>query len=589
MSSKGRTWLNVGIRSVKGKISLTFLFFLLAPPVFAAGGTCPAGANYLNWTTGSLVTLSSLGVTNCYFIAASGADTNTGTDEAHPWLHAPQMPNCSNNCATVQNATLPAGTGLIFRGGDTWHISDNSASPYVGGTWGFNLGAAPSGTLSNPIYVGVDPGWFTGGSWVRPILTGDNPTSTATNLGPCAYQAGSANILVNFSGSSHFIVDNFEFLGLCQESVGSPSGWDQYISYGSSSDMQFLNLYLHGWTHEQFGDPGDPADCGPGGSYICFNTWVFKGGGSTTPDDVFRYDVIDGSDSDPEAAGTCYCDFWDVAYNYIGNQADVITRYQHLYHDNLYEYWYENGHGNVMESVGDAPGTNAVYNSVFRHINVPNAAGDPFFWPYPSPGTTDYYFNLLVYDVGAMEMFNVGQNYPETNGQGPLVVFNNTIQSNSNSGNGGIFSCVSPYPYLLTLANNHYIIDTTAYNAACVTAPNSDTTSRLMTNATATTDGYNSSELYAYSPPFSNSPTVGAGTNENTNFCGALTTAGLTGAATACQSDTTYACSYDSSNHTVSCPARTTNVRPGSGNWDIGAYEYGDPPNPPSNLTAVVQ
>ncbi len=45
MSSK-RSWLYVGITSFNGKISLTFLFLLLALPAFAAGGACPSGANY---------------------------------------------------------------------------------------------------------------------------------------------------------------------------------------------------------------------------------------------------------------------------------------------------------------------------------------------------------------------------------------------------------------------------------------------------------------------------------------------------------------------------------------------------------------
>ena len=48
MSSK-RSWLSVGITSFNGKISLIFLFLLLALPAFAAGGSCPSGANYLEF------------------------------------------------------------------------------------------------------------------------------------------------------------------------------------------------------------------------------------------------------------------------------------------------------------------------------------------------------------------------------------------------------------------------------------------------------------------------------------------------------------------------------------------------------------
>ena len=604
--SSNKSWLSVGITSLSGKIGLTFLFLLLALPAFAAGGACPTGANYLDSSTGSLVTLSSLGVTSCYYIAANGSDSNNGISEASPWVHAPGMPNCSGSCATVASVCSSnncKGFGFILRGGDTWHFGNSGASPYTGGTWDWSKGTG--GTPSSPIYVGVDQNWFSGGSWARPILTGDNPVCGPLNVGgscqsgnlsnyhlsqyyvsSCTYQVGSGNVILHTSGSSNYIFDNFEITGLCQNSVGQPSGRDIYVTYGSSGGMKFLNLYVHGWTHARFVDVNGGSGCGSG---VCLNTFLFAGGKNQVPDDTFRYVAIDGTDSDPVGAVACYCSFWDVAYSYIGNQSGVITRFQHLYHDNLYEYWYENGHGNVMESVGDAPGTNASYNNVTRHINPSNDPGDPLYWPFPPTGTTLYWFNNLTYDVTNMEYYNVGQNSGQS--QGPIINFNNTYQNNVVSG-GGIFGCSSPNTHPWTAANNHYITEgASAYDHANCNGQGTDTTSLLMKNAVATTDGYTSSESYAYSPTSSGSPTVGVGTNENTAFCGALTSAGLTNAATACQSDTNYSCSYSSSNHTVSCPARTTNARPGSGAWDIAAYQYStqDPPNPPSGLTAVVQ
>ena len=47
---------------------------------------CPAGANYTNPAnpTGAHVTLASLGITNCYYIAAGGSDSNSGTSESSP-------------------------------------------------------------------------------------------------------------------------------------------------------------------------------------------------------------------------------------------------------------------------------------------------------------------------------------------------------------------------------------------------------------------------------------------------------------------------------------------------------------------------
>src|SRR6202521_3609120 len=142
--------------------------FLCAGSAFAAGGSCNS------------IPVPS-GVGSCFYISASGADTNSGTSEATPWLHSPGMKNCSNTCAGV---TPAAGLGFIFRGGDTWHFGNPSASPYAGVVTNcdFNHGesaglclASQHGSSGNPIYYGVDPAWFSGASWSRPILTADNP------------------------------------------------------------------------------------------------------------------------------------------------------------------------------------------------------------------------------------------------------------------------------------------------------------------------------------------------------------------------------------------------------------------------------
>ena len=95
-----------------------------------------------------------------------------------------------------------------------------------------------------------------------------------------------------------------------------------------------------------------------------------------------------------------------------------------------------------------------------------------------------------------------------------------------------------------------------------------------MNHATATADGYTASQTYAYSPTSSSSPTVNTGTNETSGFCSALNAAGLTDAGTACKFDTTYAVAYNSTNHTVSVPARTPNLEPPVAAWDIGVYNF---------------
>jgi hypothetical protein len=134
-----------------------------------------------------LLVVTSAGLTNAagastHYIAANGSDSNNGTSKTTPWLHAPGMPNCSGSCASYKPAP---GDSIIFRGGDTWHFGNSALSPYTGGTWdmyswwGNNSTCVSLAASSGCIYYGVDQTWFSGGSWVRPILDGDNPLSTS--------------------------------------------------------------------------------------------------------------------------------------------------------------------------------------------------------------------------------------------------------------------------------------------------------------------------------------------------------------------------------------------------------------------------
>jgi len=539
------------------KVSLVCLVSVSA---FAAGGACPAGLP----VTGN----------NCYFIAANGADTNNGTSESTPWLHAPGMPNCTGACASV---TPAAGNGFIFRGGDTWHMGNSALGPYTGGMWTFQW----NGAANNPIYIGVDQRWFAGAAWARPILNGDNPLSTSTTLPGCTYNVGANNSFLVLDGLSHITVDNLEFMGMCSH---SDSNGNVMVSYSYGSDMLFENLYFHGWTHQQF-------NCGT----QCFAIFAFRGGSPSAPAETIHNVVIDGADSDPAGAGAFYAAAWVVYDSVFRNVAQTIVRLPHVWHDNLVEYWYAPGdhaaHGNVWESTGDAPGTNAFYNNIFRHLS-PDGAGQVGIWPLPPVGTTGYWFNNLVYDThGGISgnYFNVGQNGNSGN-QGTLVIFNNTFEQNVS---GAIIQCNSTYSHPFTAANNHYIDDASSpYSSPCTGG--TFATELLMNHSTATSQGYTASETYAYSPTSSTNSTVGEGTNETSSFCSVLSNSSdtlLQAAGTACQYDTGYACSYNSGNHTVTCPARTATARPASGPWDAGAYEFSaiDPPGPPSDLVATPQ
>ena len=622
-----RVRMQFGLRSAfPGIVLFLLLAFFLSTPSTAsaatvsAGGACPSGASYLNTSTNTLVSLASLGVNQCYYIAANGSDNNSGTTEASPWLHAPQMPACSANCATVQNQSggIPAGTGLILRGGDTWHFGNSSNSPYTGGTWNFNVSPYPMGTSSNPIYVGVDPTWYSGSSWARPILTGDNPTCDSGNAGnggcnsgtmtctasncpgeyyvnSCSYQISSSNNMLDISGLQYYTIDNLEMTGLCENHTISGGGQevqgdDTYLRYGSlRAPSTFQNLYIHGWTHTQFAGANGGPNCTTG--VVCFNIFAFQGSvinGSIG--ETLAYDVVDGEDADPIGGGVCYGGMYDVAYSAFRYTSQCIGA-THSFHDNLYEYFYENGHSNMFEEVNGLSGTNAIYNNVFRHVENGCSSGCGVgLWFYPPAGTTDYFFNNLYYDEGSIELWIIGQNNQNA---GTAVMFNNTVEFSSSGAQ--ITGSATHNSVTLKSINNHFITDnsngpiqTSTFTSA------TETTDLKMNHSTATTDGYASSQNYAYSPTSASSPTVGAGTNENGSngaFCSALTSAGLSDAANVCQSDTRYACSYDSANHAVTCPSRTPNARPATA-WAVGAYEFNTqdpPPAPPTGLAAAVQ
>lgn len=566
-------WPNTGALNCLKIAALLFLSACFCQ----AQGSCPAGLP----VTGN----------HCYFISANGSDSNSGTDEAHAWLHAPHMPACSNNCLALQNAKVPAGTGLIFRGGDTWHFGDGAATPYTGGAWDWNVSPYPNGTSSSPIYIGVDKNWYSGSSWNRPVLTGDNPLTPHPGVpldyvGSCQHQIAGGNLILGLANRQYYTIDNFEMKGICEQQLNN-AAYDTYVFYAAGKGMTFSNLYIHGWTHLQFNCSGTTG--------LCFNIFAFQSdaqGG--LPQDSWNNVVIDGSDSDPQGAGACFCSAWNVSNSVIRYAGQTVVRLPHVWHDVLVDHAYFPGdgqaHGNAWESVGDATGTNAFYNNVFSNIFPNGSSGNVVFWPAPDTSTTDYLFNNVFSLVhGGGNYMDIGQSGSP---RGDFVYFNNTFE---NEDGLPIFWCNYLSGGTLTDINNHFITDASSpYSSPC----NNKTSHNalLMTRSAAAGAGYTASETYAYSPNSATSATVNTGLNQQ-NACSALTTAAasdssLSDAALACQSDTGYGCTYNTSSHSVSCPARNSLPRPTSTAWNIGAYQYNGQtaqPSSPTGLVATVQ
>ena len=630
------------------RFAVIMLCLFSAHSAFAAGGTCPAGANYTNPSnlTSAPVTLASLGITSCYYVSAAGSDSAyDGTSETvsgthGPFLHSPGMANCAGKCAS---ATLSAGTGVIFRGGDAWHFGNSSATPYAGVVSNCaDNGSNAAGlclddinaTSGNPIYYGVDQTWYTGGSWARPILTADNPlcnagTANGTTcvswtdkygqpgyyVSSCPYQIGNTNNLVDVGFSKYINVDNFELTGLCMSHTNQPTNSDDYVAYGSAqAPLYFTNLYIHGATHLQFGAYNADPSC-HGVPLVCVNTSAFAGSvNNGSVGETVAFNVVDFSDSDPVGQWSCFGGFYNVAYNVFNYTSDCLPNPLHLFHDNLVENFFENGHSNLLEDIGESAGVNAIYNNVFAHVeHYVSSGGGVFLWPAPpTSGVNDYFFNNVAYDVGNLEYFNFGGT-AGANANGNYILFNNTWQSNTQQ---AIIRCAAYTSGSVVETNDHSIDDQNPFQGGCSTYKGATNLWQSNTSAyggTATGgyanantspqfNKYNASEAYAYSPALSTNSTVSAGTNEQ-SFCSALSAAAasdsaLSDAASACKNPIREVCNYLTSTHSVSCQSQTPALtaaptiapRSSGSAWNIGAYELPAPTaNPPTNLTAVPQ
>ena len=163
---------------------------------------------------------------------------------------------------------------------------------------------------------------------------------------------------------------------------------------------------------------------------------------------------------------------------------------------------------------------------------------------------------------------------------GKWYFFNNTLECGTDTnmcGGSGVLDGggTTGMTFVFYFGNNHIINSNTndfhcAYSTCSTPSPLKSDLVQLLT--TAKRQGYTSTSTYAFQPTSGSGSTVGAGGNAQ-SIC--TTIAGLNSAAgAACQNDTSYACSYNTTNHTVSCPARTANSRPGGAGTDIGAYQF---------------
>src|SRR5262249_50741631 len=133
---------------------------------------------------------------------------------------------------------------VILRGGDTWVNADFPWSP----SW-VNTGASCSGDGGSRnvvkgtgcVYWGVDPTWFVGTSWTRPIL---NPGGAA--IAATGGNGADGNVI---DLCRYCIWDNFEITGLFFGTDTTYAHQKALYFNISATDIEVKNFYIHGWSH----------------------------------------------------------------------------------------------------------------------------------------------------------------------------------------------------------------------------------------------------------------------------------------------------------------------------------------------------
>jgi len=537
-----------------------------------------------------------------YYVAANGSDSNGGTSKTAPWAHAPGMPNCVQSCA----ATTPKpGDQFIFRGGDTWHFGNSGASPYAGSNWNFSW----NGTSGSPIYIGVDLTWYSGSSFTRPILTGDNPQWNGTSFpSSCAYDFGSRlNGLVLLGSYNTF--DNFEIAGVCWS--GNLSGQNPGMVNPGSYDL-VSNIYCHGWSEVSTAIDN-------------FNCFAYNGTGTHI---TFDHNVMSGDDTPHWPAGNVNCQYnnaapcatgsgiYDRAYEIKNNVFHLmhlmaVTIDTYTSHDNLFEYLESPPTSAMLNAQHEdalmvyAGGssqsgvTELFYNNVARHTY----ANQSFYIPV-SAGMTSYVFNNVFYDIDWNGSYGVPSNCLQFNAQSSgtqtLYFYNNTMLMDATGGgcqlgmwgNSGGNAFGIPWNGPIHAANNHLIGFSTLSSVALSRSSGAsynlvdDGGNLVQTLATASTQGYvSTTSPVGYAPVSSSGTTVGTGINMS-NLCATFSVD-----SDLC-SGTSGAVQYANGAGGKIALSPAVTIVPRGTTWDVGAFQFKDAtagPNAPTNLSATVQ
>ena len=224
-------------------------------------------------------------------------------------------------------------------------------------------------------------------------------------------------------------------------------------------------------------------------------------------------------------------------------------------------------HENAVEDILGKAGTATIHDNVIHDV-----FGEAMFLGGNTNGEIIQVWNNLLYNLPSGNPMHIEDRFTTWTGS----YWNNTVVPASGT---VCFLQVGTTASITILEENNHCITTGSLDNTGAPATVTRTTNLLQTPTVANGQGYTSAQTFAYSPTAGGNATVGAGTNATSSWPGGFTT-----------NDTPYACTEisGSGGKVVSCPARTSNSRPGGGAWDIGAYQFSSSSFVPTQVTPIL-
>ena len=449
-----------------------------------------------------------------------------GTSESSPWAHAPGMPTFTGSY------TPQAGDEFIFKGGDTWHNANFPFAPRGGGS------------SSHEDLIGVDKGWYDGSSWSQPVFDADSENITASDP-----HLGTADVFVDLTNDDYTTIDNIEFENWYESGIGN-SEQCNVVDLGTDTNITVDQIFV---TGPQIKDPNTTC------TVVAGNPNLPYAGNS-----VLENSTITGNSASGSTAT------YGTVVNYLANvENNVISGWI----QNIYPAVPSNSTGVVSgNTVSDCaypaqPSGNTQHmdallvnvagtnSTLIIHDNVIHdiGGGCASMW-VSDPGETDYIYNNVLYKLYSGEPLMLGDLSSQN---GTAYVWDNTLEGAWDGTSSPNTSCVEGAHgtmIAVTVQNNLCVTNSGGVSSG-LSGNDTVTNNIVLTTSQAGSDASNgqlSNSPFQYALTGGSSPGVGQGTNLSSDCSGALQSL--------C-SDTTYA------------GARSTLSRPGSGNWDAGAYQ----------------